>query len=87
MFHNRFLKKCSNLKLDDHLAGVGSGEESCHGVGDVLEPLDDRLLGLDLALPDPLRHLEDALHPPCVPPEATIQHVLLVSWPHLIIIR
>ena len=63
----------ANLKLDDHLAGVGSCEEPGHGVGDVLESLDHRLLCLDLALSDPLGHLEDAFIPSCVPPGGAIQ--------------
>ena len=67
-------------KLDNHLAGVGPGEEPRHGVGDVLEPLHYSLLRLDLALPDPLRHLQDALHPPVIPPEGYNSTCYLFSY-------
>ena len=55
--HNGRTRNAFSLELDDHLAGVGPGEEPGHGVGDVLETLHDCLLRLDLALTDPLRHL------------------------------
>ena len=49
------------LALNNHLADVVSREEANESLGDVLKVIDDRLLGLDLALLDPLGQLDDSL--------------------------
>ncbi len=53
----------SSSALDDHLPSVVPGEEPDERGGSLLESVDHRLLGLDLALSDPLRQLLDGLGP------------------------
>jgi hypothetical protein len=47
--------------LDEHLARVVALEQAHEGLGRVLDSVDNRLAALELALPDPVRHVFDRL--------------------------